>query len=162
MLVRLLASLFVLYVGGCGDAKVRTHETLHAYVPVKLLRTEPENLAEIKPDTPMTLYFQGMPIDFKSSTGDVIVKGNTVAFTLRKSDFIRGHPVVTIRWRTERGGRMKSKRLTIEEDLQTLMWTSKALPGPTNLMWNDAIETDGVGPEKKYTREVTSGSAPLG
>lgn len=162
MLVRLLASLFVLYVGGCGDAKVRTHETLQAYVPVKLLRTEPENLAEIKPDTPMTLYFQGMPIDFKSSTGDVIVKGNTVAFTVRKSDFIRGHPVVTIRWRTERGGRMKSKRLTIEEDLQTLMWTSKALPGPTNLMWNDAIETDGVGPEKNTPVKFLRAVPPLG
>ena len=162
MLVRLLASLFVLYISGCGDAKVRTHETPQAYLPVKLLRTEPKYLAEIKPDTPMTLYFHGMPIDFKSSTGDVIVKGNTVAFTVRKADFIRGHPVVTIRWRTERGEPMKWKRLTIEEDLQTLTWTSKALPGPTNLMWKDAIETDGGGPEKNMPVAFLRSEPPVG
>lgn len=62
-------------------------------IPVKLLRTEPERLSQIKPDTTITLYFQGVPIDFKSSTGDVIVKGNGVAFTVRKGDFIGGTPV---------------------------------------------------------------------
>lgn len=163
MLARLLASLFVLYISGCGDAKTRTDETPQAYVSVKLLRTEPAYLSEIKPDTAITLYFQGVPIDFTSSTGDVILKGQTVTFTVRKSDFIRGRPLVTIRWRTERKGRMKWKRLTIEDDdLQTLTWTSKALPGPTDLMWKDAIETDGGGPEKNMPVKFLRSEPPVG
>ena len=163
MLVQLLASLFVLYISGCGEAKVRTAETPQAYVPVKLLRTEPKYLSEIKPDTAITLYFQGVPIDFTSSTGDVIVRGQTVTFTVRKPDFITGFPVVTIRWRTQREGWLTWKRLTIEnDDRHPLAWTSNALPGPTNLIWKDAIETDGGGPETNMPVEFLRSEPPVG
>lgn len=159
--VRLLASLFMLYAGGCGNAKVRTDETTQAYVPVELLRTEPAYLSEIKPDTPITLYFQGVPIDFKSSTGDVIVKGQTVTFTVRKGDFIGGYPCVRVGWRTGRRIPMRWNRLTIEDDLQTLTWTSKPLPSKST-RWVAAIEADAVEPKKSMPVKFLRAEPPLG
>ena len=129
-------------------------------IPVKLLRTEPERLSQIKPDTTITLYFQGVPIDFKSSTGDVIVKGNSVAFTVRKGDFIGGTPVVRVGWKVK-GIPIRWHRLALKDDLQTLTWTSKPLPSKCTL-WLDAIETDAVAPEKNMPVKLIRVEPPLG
>lgn len=147
ILAILLVSVLVIYISGCNYSKVP-----EADIPVKLLRTEPERLSQIKPDTTITLYFQGVPIDFKSSTGDVIVKGNSVAFTVRKGDFIGGKPVVRVGWKVK-GLPLRWHRLALEDDLQTLTWTSKPLPSKSTL-WLDAIETDAVAPKKNMPAKL--------
>ena len=161
MLVRLFASLFVLCVSGCGDAKVRSGETPQASVRVELLRTEPAYLSEIKPDTAITLYFQGVPIDFKSSTGDVSVRGETVTFTVRKGDFIGEYPRVRVGWRTGRQIPMQWKRLTVEDTGEKLAWTSKKIPG-LSTRWLAAIETDGVEPKENMPVNFLRADPPSG
>lgn len=155
ILAILLGSVLVIYISGCNYSKVP-----EADIPVKLLRTEPGRLSQIKPDTTITLYFQGVPIDFKSSTGDVIVKGNTVAFTVRKGDFIGGRPLLRVGWK-EKGMPLRWHRLALEDDLQTLTWTSKRLPSKSTL-WLDAIETDAVAPKKNMPVKLIRVDPPRG
>ncbi len=147
--MKMLVFLTILFFSciGIGNADLD-----NADIPVKLLRTEPERLSQIKPDTTITLYFQGVPIDFKSSTGDAIVKGNSVAFTVRKGDFIGGKPVLRVGWKVK-GLPLRWHRLALEDDLQTLTWTSKRLPSKSTL-WLDAIETDAVAPKKNMPAKL--------
>ena len=155
--MKMLVFLTLLFFSFIGIADVGLD---NADIPIKLLRTEPERLSQIKPDTTITLYFQGVPIDFKSSTGDVIVKGNSVAFTVRKGDFIGGDPVVRVGWKVK-GMPIRWHRLALEDDLQTLTWTSKPLPSKSTL-WLDVIETDAVAPEKNMPVKLIRVEPPLG
>ena len=143
ILATLILSLLTVYITGCPHAgKVSTDEATQENVLVKLLRTDPEHLFQIKPDTTLTLYFDGVPTDFTSSTGEAIVTGKTVEVVLRKGDFIGGSPHVRIGWRENKQTPITWKHLALGDNGH-LVWTSKNLP-TKHMKWLDAIEIDSV------------------
>ena len=90
-LATLIICLLAVCIGGCyQDEQVDT--------PVNFLRAEPEPFSLINSNNTITLYFDGIPTNFTSNVGDVVVKGKTVEITITEKDFKDHYVAVKVAW----------------------------------------------------------------